>query len=183
MKSTFYERQQAFGPKNAPSTLGAKADGGISGSKAAGGNPGSKATSSNLGSKATCSNPSSKASGGNPCSKAAGGNLGYKATGGTSSLNAAPGVKRLSQPLKNAVPVIGAMAGISLEESQESSPYSQAVRDSVPEIESRLEPHSQSSLASVPRLDPEATLCISAPLGAGGVSTGRSRIIFYIVLT
>jgi hypothetical protein len=62
------------------------------------------------------------------------------------------------------------MTGISSKESQELLPHGQAVWDSVPEIESRPEPCGQSRPAWASRLDPEASLRILAPLGAGGVS-------------
>jgi hypothetical protein len=62
----------------------------------------------------------------------------------------------------------------SSEESQESSPHGRAAWDSTTEITSRSEPHSQSSRASlpdsVPRLELEAPLQITAPLDIGGAS-------------
>jgi hypothetical protein len=132
-----------------------KAARGVLGSKAAGGNPGSNATRGNLG------------------SKVAGGNSGSKAVGGTSSSKAVPGAKKAVAPAKKChVPMVGAMAGIYSKEYHESSPHDQAVWDWVAEIESRLEPHRQSSPASALRLDREALLHISVPLGAGGVSVG-----------
>jgi hypothetical protein len=46
---------------------------------------------------------------------------------------------------KCCVPMIGAMTGVSSEESQESMPHGQVAQDSALEIASRLEPHGQSS--------------------------------------
>jgi hypothetical protein len=126
-----------------------------------------------LGSKAAGGNPGSNAARGNLGSRVAGGNSGSKAVGGTSSLKAAPGAKKAVAPAKKChVPMVGAMAGIYSKEYHESSPHDQAVWDWVAEIESRLEPHRQSSPASALRLDREALLHISVPLGAGGVSVG-----------
>jgi hypothetical protein len=149
--------------KNVPSTSGPKAGGGISGSNVA---------ESKLG---------SKVAGGNPGFKAAGGTSGSKSTGGTLSLKATVGAKKAAMPVKKCcVPMIGAMDGISSEESQESSPHGQAVRASAAKIESRPEPHRQFPMASVLRPNPEASLHIAAPLGAGEVSTGCLRLCAHL---
>jgi hypothetical protein len=62
----------------------------------------------------------------------------------------------------------------SSEGSQELSLHNQAAQDSTTKIASMSEPRGQSSWASlpgfVPRLEPEASLQITAPLNTGGVS-------------
>jgi hypothetical protein len=73
----------------------------------------------------------------------------------------AASTKKTAVPIhKHRVPTIGAMAEASLEESQESSPSSQAARDSAP--------RGQSPRVSVPdlvpRLEPKALLQITVPL-------------------
>jgi hypothetical protein len=80
-----------------------------------------------------------------------------------------------------------ALVEISLEESQESSPHGQALRAMAPEVQSRseprgqsLKPHGQSPMASVPRPNPEDSLHIMAPLGAGRVSTGCLRLYAHL---
>jgi hypothetical protein len=66
------------------------------------------------------------------------------------------------------------MAAASLEESQESSPHGRVARDSTTKITSRSEPRGQSSQASLPGsmpgLEAEAPLQVTAPLDVGGAS-------------
>jgi hypothetical protein len=75
---------------------------------------------------------------------------------------------------KHHVLAIGAMAAASSDESQESSPHDRAAQDSTTEITSRLEPRDQSSWASlpssVPMIEPEAPLQVTAPLDVGRAS-------------
>jgi hypothetical protein len=103
------------------------------------------------------------------------GALRSKGATGTSGSKGMASAKKTTMPIcKHRIPAIGAMAAASSEESQESSPHSRATQDSMIKIESRSEPHGQSSWASLPgsvsRLDPEASLQIIAPLDTGGVS-------------
>jgi hypothetical protein len=88
---------------------------------------------------------------------------------------------------KRIIPTIGVLAEISSEESQESSPHGQAFRASAPKVQSRSEacgqssePRGRSPTASVLRSNPEASLHIMAPLGAGGVSTGCLRLCVHL---
>jgi hypothetical protein len=90
--------------------------------------------------------------------------------------------KKMAMPIgKCHVPAIGAMAAASSEQSQESLPHGRAAWDSIAKITSRSEPRGQSSRASlassVPRLEPEALLQVTAPLDIGGAS------IFYVTTT
>jgi hypothetical protein len=81
-----------------------------------------------------------------PGPKSAAGALGYKIVGGTSSSKPAAGAKKAFAPVKKRrVPVIGAMVGASLEESQESSPHGQTTRGSTRTTALRSEPCGQSS--------------------------------------
>jgi hypothetical protein len=102
---------------------------------------------------------------------------------GLGSKTAAGVKKATTSAKKHIVPAIGALAKISSEESQESSPHGQAFRASAPEVQSRLEPYGKSSephckspVASVPGPDPEASLGIAAPLRAGSVSIGCLKL-------
>jgi hypothetical protein len=103
------------------------------------------------------------------------GALSSKVPVGASGSKGTTSVKKTVIPIhKRRIPAIGAMAVASLEESQESSLHSRSAQDSTAEIASRSEPHSQSSWASlpgsVPRLEPEAPLQITAPLDIGTTS-------------
>jgi hypothetical protein len=103
------------------------------------------------------------------------GALSSKVAVGASSSKGVTSVKKMVMPIhKRRIPAIGAMAATSLEEFQESSPHGRAARDSMTEITLRSEPHGQSSQASlpgtVPSLEPEAPLQVTAPLNVGGAS-------------
>jgi hypothetical protein len=96
------------------------------------------------------------------------------AAGASGSKGAASAKKAVMSICKHCIAAIGAMAVASSEESQESSPHGRVAWDSMAEIMSRLEPRDQSSWASlpgsVPRLEPEAPLQVTAPLDIGGGS-------------
>jgi hypothetical protein len=83
--------------------------------------------------------------------------------------------------------MIGAMAGACLEESWVSLPHGQTTGGSTRPTALRPEPQGQSLRASLsdlaPRLEPEASLQILAPLGTGGVSTGFSTALFVCLFT
>jgi hypothetical protein len=69
-----------------------------------------------------------------------------KIVGGASSSNPTVGAKKAFESVKkHLVPMIGAMAGAFLEESQESSLHGLIARDLTHATASRLEPHGQSS--------------------------------------
>jgi hypothetical protein len=101
--------------------------------------------------------------------------LSYKVVASASGAKGMANVKKIMMPIrKRHVPAIGAMAVASSEESQESSPHGRAARDSMAKITSRSKPRGQSSWASlpssVPRVEPEAPLQVTAPLDIGGAS-------------
>jgi hypothetical protein len=101
--------------------------------------------------------------------------LSSKVAAGASGSKGMASAKKTMMPIhKHRVPAIGTMAATSSKESQEPSPHSQAGRDSTTKIASRFDPRGQSSWASLPgsmlRLEPEASLQITAPLDTGGVS-------------
>jgi hypothetical protein len=101
--------------------------------------------------------------------------LSSKVAVGASGSKGTASAKKMAMPVrKRHVPAIGAMAVASSEESQESPPHGRAARNSMAEIMSRSGPHGQSSraslLGSVPRLEPEALLQVTAPLDIGGAS-------------
>jgi hypothetical protein len=94
------------------------------------------------------------------------------AAGAPGSKGAASAKKMVVLVHRSHVPAIGAMVVASSEESQESLPHGRVAQDSTTEIMSRSEPCGQSSQASlpssVPRLEPEAPLEVTAPLDVGG---------------
>jgi hypothetical protein len=103
------------------------------------------------------------------------GALSSKVVVGASSSKGATSAKKTAMPIhKSRILAIGAMVVASSKESQESSPHGREARDSTAEITLRSEPHCQSSRASlpgsVPRLEPEALLQVTAPLDIGGAS-------------
>jgi hypothetical protein len=116
------------------------------------------------------------------------GALGFKAGGGGPSSKTMTSVKKaITSAKKHIVPAIGALAEISSKGTQESSPHGKALQASVPEVQSRaepcgqsLEPRARSPMASVPESNPEASLHVVAPLGAGRVSTGWLRLLAFI---
>jgi hypothetical protein len=102
---------------------------------------------------------------------AGGGVSGSKAVAGFLVSKATSGAKKAAAPSnKHHIPMVGAMAELSSEESQESSPHGQAVQISALKIVS--EPRVQSPGASRPRPDSRALPKIVAPLGVGGGSAG-----------
>jgi hypothetical protein len=113
------------------------------------------------------------------------------AVGASGSRGVASAKKTMMSIHKRRVPTIGAMEVASSEESQESSSHDRAAWDSMAEITSWSEPRGQSSrtslLGSVPGLEPEAPLQVTAPLDVGGASilnvttalaTGYSKALF-----
>jgi hypothetical protein len=62
-------------------------------------------------------------------------------------------------------------------------PHGQALQASWHEVKLRAEPRGQSHTALVPESNPEASLHVVAPLGAGGVSTGWLRLLVFIRAT
>jgi hypothetical protein len=101
--------------------------------------------------------------------------LSSKVAAGVSGSKGTTSAKKTTMHIhKHCVPTIRAMAATSSEESQESSPHSRAAQDSTVEITLRSEPHDQSSWASLPgsmpRLESEALLQVTAPLDIGEAS-------------
>jgi hypothetical protein len=112
--------------------------------------------------------PSSKTTGGTSSSKSVGGASGFKVTGGGLVSKGAAGSRKAIMPVKKRrVPPIGPMAGVSLEEFQDSSPRDQTIRTVVPEILLRSEPHGQSPPSSVIRPNPPVVLQTTTPFGVG----------------
>jgi hypothetical protein len=106
-----------------------------------------------------------------------------KVVGGTSGSKPGAGSKKTLAPVRNRrVPVIGASARASLEESQESSPPGQTSKASPDTNALRPKPHGTSSRVSLPDLmpsvEPEASLQIIALPGTGGAHTGYSAVLF-----
>jgi hypothetical protein len=96
------------------------------------------------------------------------------AAGASGSKGTASAKKTAMLICKRRVPTIGAMAAASSEKSQELSPHGRVARDSTTKITSMSDPRAQSSQASLPgsmpRLEPEAPLQLTAPLDVGGAS-------------
>jgi hypothetical protein len=112
-------------------------------------------------------------------SKAGGGGLGSKIVVSVK--------KDITSIRKCIVLAIGVLAEISWEGTHESSPHGLAFRALAPKVQSRVEPHGQSSepcgrspRASVLGSNPKASLHIVAPLGAGRVSTGCLRLCVHL---
>jgi hypothetical protein len=68
------------------------------------------------------------------------------------------------------------MAGVSSEESQDSSSCDRTIQTVVPKIPLRSEARGQSPPASVLRPNPPAALQTITPFGVGGASTGFCKL-------
>jgi hypothetical protein len=101
--------------------------------------------------------------------------LSCKVAAGAFGSKSATNAKKTVMPVRKCrIPGIGYMVAASSEEFLESSPHGHAAWDLMAEIASRSEPHGQSFRALLPgfmpRLEPEASLQITAPLDNGRVS-------------